>query len=1584
MARIRFTGLRLDASAFTARWTGPVTIPAVLAQGDTPIRLQSLVINQPAFNDWAELTTQGGDLSDAVETAGMLKLTASDGQTVLSVLLPRSDRTAPYRWGTSDSTTMGGGVDVARHVPEGWTRTRLTPTRQNGVYESRRTVTLDAAGAFVSATAWGAPTRVFDRVRSATRTVGPDQVYRLAATRPLTPTSGTTSPNDVPEGWTREEPLPTPMESVWITTRNLNFSGRNFVDATEWGRPTLYQVVGNVSDRVYIAARNAPSQPDQPVVTNTLDEIQAWGLAVLALSDRTFSLELSDGQPDLELDAPTIPVLQTDVTEAFSYQLPEGTGGLLPHTYALTGIPEGFAFDAATRTLSGMGAAPDRFALTYRVTDGSGAFIDRAITLVVRPDPRPIWRIEVDWDGDGAYANDHSDVTERVVRVDACKRGRDFSGGFYGRSIAGLFQALLWDDDHLFDRFNAASDLHGKVVPGRSVRVSMLAAGDYVEEWGGVLDDVSPRETAGRRTVALRALGPISLLPRRTIDAEMQQSASVADAMGQVMELAGVPGNRIAALAGATEMDWWFLVRESVLVAVQDLEEVERGFFKEERGGRMALEASSARRTPGAPHQTFASPEVTPTGSEQALLGLRWSDPIKDIATRVVVPVRELTEGDSAETVWRLAEARLLEAGASITIQARVQSYGGATGLIVGVTDWQDITDFSANDAEDGSGTDRTAALVISSRNAGLAATITVENTHTGAVYLRTLNLMGTVVRITSEFEEDVPDAMAQAAYGDREYRVRTLHIAPSAARGHAQQLLSAFATPQARAALTYLRHPAQRLPDLSDVVAMRFRDDSRIYWVESVNHQWQRGGQHLVDLVISEVDATPSAAAPAVAITDPSGPVGQGVTLQATVRGGIYDGTPTYAWTVSAGTLDDASAAAPTWTRPTAEERVTITLTVSVAGTGTNAQDGTTATAAVAEVVADVTDLPVAAAPSITIDPVADGREGTTVELSATVTGGIYDGAPTYAWTVDRGRLRGATTATPTWTRPQVDADGDVEIGVTVTVAGTGTVARADTTDSAMAELSAHVLDLPAVAAPTVAINAIPPGIEGTVVEVGATVTGGRYDTIEYEWFFDAGGTYNPADESPAWQRPYTSGETISRVVRLTVTVRGDGTDTQDGSSATVGPIQTIAQVVGEGRTVPDPVETVPASAPSVTIDNVPNGREGTAVELSATLRGGVYDDSPSYAWSVPAGKGTLANADRARPTWTRPQVDEDEEIEISLTVTVSGRGLRADTGSSARDTATRTATVTETPDIPTPVLPDADAPSVAINAIPSGREGTSIRLSAALTGGTYDGLTYAWTAERGVLAGATTATPTWTRPQVGRDSEFTLRLTVTATGAGRTARAGSSDTASASRAASVTDTDEPISDTPWQEVAGSRSTDWGAWRATSTYSGSCSTRTRLYERSGTETWTEARTVSGVTERRSRSRSVTDTEYRAAPETGAWSAWSEVAGSRTVVTTGFYSTSTTRGECANRERQYRNDNQTTWTEARTNPCASPSRETRERSTTSSNTQWRSDPDAGEWSEWVEVSRRNVGDGTEVYEQRTNPCQGTQSRWRII
>ena len=107
------------------------------------------------------------------------------------------------------------------------------------------------------------------------------------------------------------------------------------------------------------------------------------------------------------------------------------------------------------------------------------------------------------------------------------------------------------------------------------------------------------------------------------------------------------------------------------------------------------------------------------------------------------------------------------------------------------------------------------------------------------------------------------------------------------------------------------------------------------------------------------------------------------------------------------------------------------------------------------------VVQLPVADAPSATINAVASGNEGTTVRLTRTLDGGTYD-QYLNQWTVDEGTLDDATADSPTWTRPAVSATKNVGVNYGITVRGSGTAARSGTTDSASApEVQAEVVNI-------------------------------------------------------------------------------------------------------------------------------------------------------------------------------------------------------------------------------------------------------------------------------------------------------------------------------------------------------------------------------------------------------------------------------------------------------------------------------------------------------------------------------------------
>ncbi len=512
---------------------------------------------------------------------------------------------------------------------------------------------------------------------------------------------------------------------------------------------------------------------------------------------------------------------------------------------------------------------------------------------------------------------------------------------------------------------------------------------------------------------------------------------------------------------------------------------------------------------------------------------------------------------------------------------------------------------------------------------------------------------------------------------------------------------------------------------------------------------------------------ALPAAAAPTVSIDAiPAGDENTTVQLRATLAGGTYDGSPEYAWSVSGGVLDNPASATPTWTRPavSADADYTVSLVVTVRGAGTNARNGGSATANASQTtqVRDVpVQLPPAAAPTVSIDAVPAGDENTAAQLTATLAGGTYDGAPDYAWSVSGGALNDSTLAAPTWTRPSVNADGDYTVSLVVTVRGAGTNAQNGGSATANASQTVQVRDVPAqlppAAAPTVSIDAVSAGDENTDVTLSATLTGGTYDgSPEYAWSVSGGALNDSTLAAPTWTRPSVNADG-DYTVSLVVTVRGAGTNAQNGGSATANANQTTQ--VRDTATTPPPATSC-----------VDDAKWGTVADY--------YDHnanrSPNYGanWYRVLIAYRVEDPGRTLPAW------EGATVEPTAAYTAA-EAITSETVWSGWTPVREVLECLEAAPATPTTLPAAAAPSVSVNVVPAGDEGTSVTLGATLTGGTYDGTPeYAWSVASGALDDATSATPVWTRPTVNGNTSVSVELRVTVRGKGVKARGGTSDT--------------------------------------------------------------------------------------------------------------------------------------------------------------------------------------------------------------
>ena len=391
----------------------------------------------------------------------------------------------------------------------------------------------------------------------------------------------------------------------------------------------------------------------------------------------------------------------------------------------------------------------------------------------------------VDWDNDGDFMDAGEDVTTRTLLPLEYFRGRDYASQLTGRSRAGWLTATLNNESGDYSPFNGASPLAGTLLPGRRVQLqggreafpyTFPIAFANAPLWTGYVDSISPMKTAPGevKKAILKAVGPLGYLNQRKLAIPMTTSVTTGTAIGNILDEAGWGADRTLD-AGQTTMDRFWVSRQNTISALRLVEESEAGFILEGADGQIVYEDRHHRL--GSPHLTSQATFSDAPGATLVYQAIQEEDPLPNIFNIFTASIQDYTVGALA-VLWTLSESgasspKVERAGGTRTWLASYPTPDSGTDAVA-VDAWTTpamTTDYLANSAADGSGTNLSSDIAVAVTKTSSTMKITLTNNNaTVDAFMTKLQARGTPVTEDNPVRVEAEDSTSKSTYGERDY----------------------------------------------------------------------------------------------------------------------------------------------------------------------------------------------------------------------------------------------------------------------------------------------------------------------------------------------------------------------------------------------------------------------------------------------------------------------------------------------------------------------------------------------------------------------------------------------------------------------------------------------------------------------------------------------------------------------------------------------------------------------------------------------------------------------------------------------
>lgn len=449
---------------------------------------------------------------------------------------------------------------------------------------------------------------------------------------------------------------------------------------------------------------------------------------------------------------------------------------------------------------------------------------------------------EADWADAGFYSAEQAGLLQAFI----IRRGRNaaVTGDRYAEVDTGEANITLKNASGRFSLFNSGGSLYNYLRPNKAVRVVHYEGGARTDLFTGFTSNIV--NLPDRKQARIEALdGAEFLKKRKGDDIGLQTDYAVSTAMYDLLQAAGYPatdgtewifpltfpgtlGGSAIENNGDTIPYFWGQTDKS---AWEQLASVAAAF-----AGDIYINASGVFSYAARWRQRSSVLTLT-DGDVRA--GSQPEQPWNEIRNYIRVSARPLTATAALTEIYRMYDAPAIEAGESITIWADF-SYQGQYGPATAATTPVSTTDYTANTAADGSGSNRTANLSVTFTAYTTRAKVILENTGSDTLYVTLFKIRGTLLHNVNETAQIAEDATSIGDYEKRELKVSSPYLQEIVSAGyHADHSLTVYKDPRKVLWVRILnRLNIQLVADLFDVVTLDLTElgasgDYRVTYIE-------------------------------------------------------------------------------------------------------------------------------------------------------------------------------------------------------------------------------------------------------------------------------------------------------------------------------------------------------------------------------------------------------------------------------------------------------------------------------------------------------------------------------------------------------------------------------------------------------------------------------------------------------------------------------------------------------------------------------------------------------------------------------